>query len=66
LIADTFLVLDQGAEILTRGVTRAYGDISYFLDEADEDETAAIEVDKSVITKENIQKEKPVTPRKKK
>lgn len=66
MIADTFLVLDQGAEILTRGVTRAYGDISYFLDEADEDETAAIEVDKSVITKENIQKEKPVTPRKKK
>jgi len=47
LIADTLLVLDLGAEILTRGVTWAYNDISYFLDDLDEEETAAIEDDKN-------------------
>ena len=40
---------------MTRGVTRAYGDISYFLDEADEEETAAVENDKQI-------KEKKVKP----
>jgi nucleosome binding factor SPN SPT16 subunit len=35
LVADTLLVLTEGAETLTRGVTRAYGDISYFLEEED-------------------------------
>jgi len=26
-------VLQEGAEILTRGITRSYGDISYFLED---------------------------------
>lgn len=52
LIADTILVLDLGAEILTRGITRVYGDISYFLDDLDEEETAAIEEDKKVKYKQ--------------
>ena len=61
LIADTLLVLEQGAEILTRGVTRAYGDISYFLDEADEEETAAVDDEKQAKEK----KTKPEQPKQK-
>jgi hypothetical protein len=38
-------VLDPGAEVLTRAVSRAYPDISYFLDD-EEEETAPIETDK--------------------
>ena len=33
LLADTLIVLKEGAEVLTRSVTRAYGEISYFLDD---------------------------------
>ncbi len=36
LISDTLLVLAEGAEVLTRGITRAYGDISYFLEDEEE------------------------------
>ena len=33
LLADTLVVLKEGAEVLTRSVTRSYGEISYFLDD---------------------------------
>lgn len=33
LLADTLIVLKEGAEVLTRSVTRSYGEISYFLDD---------------------------------
>jgi len=36
-IAETLLVLEQGAEVLTRGVSRIYQDISYYLDDDDGD-----------------------------
>lgn len=33
VLADTLIVLKHGAEVLTRSVTRSYGEISYFLDD---------------------------------
>ena len=48
MISDTLLVLEQGAEVLTRGISRAYPDISYFLDEGEEEPTAAVEESKPV------------------
>lgn len=60
LISDTLLVLEQGAEVLTRGVSRSYPDISYFLDD-DEEETAAPEKNENktieINTKKPIKKE---------
>jgi hypothetical protein len=35
LIADTVIVTSQGSEILTQGVSRAFNDISYNLDDND-------------------------------
>lgn len=43
VLADTLIVLKEGAEVLTRAVTRTYGEISYFLDDEPEDKNAVIE-----------------------
>ena len=40
LLADTLIVLKEGAEVLTRSVTRSYGEISYFLDDDVEESKA--------------------------
>ena len=41
LLADTLIVLKEGAEVLTRSVTRSYGEISYFLDDEVEENPKA-------------------------
>ena len=40
MLADTLIVLKEGAEVLTRAVTRSYGEISYFLDDEVEEKKA--------------------------
>lgn len=42
LLADTLIVLKDGAEVLTRSVTRSYGEISYFLDDEVEENKATV------------------------
>lgn len=36
LISDTILVLESGPEVITKGISKLYGDISYFLEDEDE------------------------------
>ena len=61
MISDTMLVLEHGAEILTRGISRAYHDISYFLDDEEpgEDEPTAATKDKSPNKKAHEPKPQP-------
>ena len=63
LISDTLLVLAEGAEVLTRGITRAYGDISYFLEDEEEATTVTNAVknekpDEEVVCKNVIIEER--------
>ena len=51
ILADTLIVLKEGAEVLTRSVTRSYGEISYFLDD-EVDEHAAANKSKPAAAKE--------------
>ena len=60
-------MLSEGAEVLTRSVTRAYGEISYFLEDDQVDETAedsthhsnvAAKADKIDISKKRDQPKK--------
>lgn len=56
-IADTLLVLDQGAEVLTRGISRAYPDISYFLDEETEETVQPKQIDTATVVIESRTRE---------
>ena len=54
LISDTLLVLAEGAEVLTRGITRAYGDISYYLEDEEEATTVTNAVKNDQTAEEEI------------